>query len=107
MGILQARRLEWVARPSSGCLPDTGIEPESLMSPALAGGFSTTSTTCEALRGDEKHLEYTQGGTWNDLVEPHACCSKHPCPSGQPVQDLRAPLLEESGEGYLVSSTSP
>ena len=75
--------------PSSGCLPDTGIEPASLMSPALAGGFSTTSTTWEALRGDEKLLEYTQRGTWNELVEPHACCSKHPCPPGQPVQDLK------------------
>ena len=30
-------------------LPDPGIEPTSLMSPALAGGFFTTSTTSEAL----------------------------------------------------------
>ena len=30
--------------PSSGDLPDPGIEPASLMSPALAGGFFTTST---------------------------------------------------------------
>ena len=29
-------------------LPDSGIEPESLMSPALASGFSTTSATWEA-----------------------------------------------------------
>ena len=29
-------------------LPDPRIEPESLMSPALAGGFFTTSTTWEA-----------------------------------------------------------
>ena len=34
--------------PSPGNLLDTGIEPESL-SPALAGGFFTTSTTWEAL----------------------------------------------------------
>ena len=31
-----------------GGLPDPGIEPESLKSPALAGGFFTTSTTWEA-----------------------------------------------------------
>ena len=31
-GILQARILEWVATPSLGDLPDTGIEPAS---PAL------------------------------------------------------------------------
>ena len=58
--ILQASILEWVAMPSSkytgvGChallhgdLPDTGIKHISLMSPALAAGFFTTSTTLEA-----------------------------------------------------------
>ena len=34
--------------PSPGDLPDPGIEPASLMSPALAGGFFTTSATWEA-----------------------------------------------------------
>ena len=34
--------------PSPGDLPDPGIESASLMSPALAGGFFTTSTTWEA-----------------------------------------------------------
>ena len=32
-----------------GHLPDLGIEPVSLISPALAGRFFTTSTTWEAL----------------------------------------------------------
>ena len=41
-GILQARILEWVALPLPGDLPDPGIEPTSLMSSALAGGFFTT-----------------------------------------------------------------
>ena len=48
-GILQARKLEWVAMPSSGDLPDPGIEPVFLMSPVLSGGFFTTSTNWEAL----------------------------------------------------------
>ena len=34
--------------PPSRDLPDPGIEPESLMCPALAGKFFTTSTTWEA-----------------------------------------------------------
>ena len=34
--------------PSPGDLPDPGIEPVSLTSPALAGGFFTTRTTWEA-----------------------------------------------------------
>ena len=36
--------------PSPGALPDPGFEPTSLLSPALAGRFFTTSATCEALR---------------------------------------------------------
>ena len=34
--------------PSLGDLPDPGIEPAFLMSPALAGGFFTTSAPCKA-----------------------------------------------------------
>ena len=44
-GILQAKILEWVPYPPPGDLPDSGIEPVSLMSPTLAGRFFTTSTT--------------------------------------------------------------
>ena len=44
-GILQARILAWVAMPSPRDLPDPGIEPKFLMSPALTGGFVTTSDT--------------------------------------------------------------
>ena len=39
IGILQAGILECVSMPSSGDLPDPGIEPLSLGSPALVGGF--------------------------------------------------------------------
>ena len=35
--------------PSPGDLPDPGMEPASLMSPALTGGFFTTTVTWEAL----------------------------------------------------------
>ena len=46
LGILQARILECVA--SSSGSPDPEIKSTSLMSPALAGGFFTTSATWEA-----------------------------------------------------------
>ena len=49
-GIIQARILEWVAVPPPGDLPDPGIEPVSLMFPALAVWFFTTSATWEALK---------------------------------------------------------
>ena len=38
VGILQPRILEWVATPPPGDLPDAGIKPMSLMSPALQVG---------------------------------------------------------------------
>ena len=40
--------------PPPGALPDPGIEPTSLMSPALPGGFFTTSATWEPQRRVEK-----------------------------------------------------
>ena len=46
--ILQGRILKWVAMPSFGDLPHPGMEPTSLMSPALAGGFFTSNATWEA-----------------------------------------------------------
>ena len=53
-GILQVRTLEWVAISSPGDPPHPGIEPTSLRSPALAGGFFTSSTTWEAVRCEQK-----------------------------------------------------
>ena len=47
-GILQARIWSVLPCPPPGDLPNLGSEPMSLMSPALAGGFFTTSTTWEA-----------------------------------------------------------
>ena len=35
--------------PPPGDFPDPEIEPASFTSPALAGGFFTTSAVCEAL----------------------------------------------------------
>ena len=42
VGILQARILDYLPYPPPGDLPNPGIKPTSLMSPALAGGFFTT-----------------------------------------------------------------
>ena len=47
-----SRQKYWSGLPfhTPGDLPNPGIEPSSLTSPALAGGFFTTSTTWEALQ---------------------------------------------------------
>ena len=47
-GILQQEYWSALLCPLLGDLPDPGIEPTFLTSPALAGGFFTTSTTWEA-----------------------------------------------------------
>ena len=60
-GILQARILEWVA------FPDPGMEPMSLMSPALAGGFFTTRAAWEAPQGIQGQLKVFDG--WNSSSE--------------------------------------
>ena len=50
-----SRQQYWsgVSFPPPGDLPVPGIKPTSLVSSALAGGFSTTEATCEA-----RHLNY-------------------------------------------------
>ena len=47
-----SRQEYWSGLPFSppGELPDPGVEPMLLVSPVLAGGFFTTSTTWEALQ---------------------------------------------------------
>ena len=45
MGFSRQEYWNGLPRPPPGDLPDLGIEPVSLMSPALVGGFFTASTT--------------------------------------------------------------
>ena len=45
--------------PHAGDLPDPQVKPTSLTSPALAGGFFTTSATWEALNLEEE-TQYTR-----------------------------------------------
>ena len=59
-GILQAKRLEWVALPYSM----GSSRPSSLMCPALAGRFLTTHATWKALRNPNNRN--SQG---NDVLE--------------------------------------
>ena len=49
---LSSRQEHWsgLPFPPPGDLPNSRMEPASLMSPALAGGFFTTGTTYYALR---------------------------------------------------------
>ena len=56
--------------PPPGDLPDPGIKLVSLMSPALAGGFFTTSATWEAVAAgmsDRQSLNYVSVTELNNL----------------------------------------
>ena len=48
MGFSRQEYWSGLPYPSPGNLPDLGIEPVFLMSPTVAGGFYTTSTTWKA-----------------------------------------------------------
>ena len=56
-----SRQEYWSGVPflTAGDLPDPGIKPESLVSPALAGGFFTFRATWEALRLGVQHYNLT------------------------------------------------
>ena len=49
MGFSRQQYCSGLPCPPPGDLPDPGIEPMSLKSPALAGRFFTTSTTWEEI----------------------------------------------------------
>ena len=56
-GIFQAMFLEWAAVSYSGHLLVPGIEPVSLVSPALTDGFFTTSTAWETTSNEGRLLQ--------------------------------------------------
>ena len=59
MSIEFSRREYWrgLPFPAPGNLPNPGIEPMSFASPAVAGGFFTTSTTWEAQEARQQRPE--------------------------------------------------
>ena len=86
--------------PPLGDIPDLGIEPQSLMSPALAGEFFTSSATWEARNCIAEMLmnlpgvKQTKSGaiSWKILPQspiPHPKLA--PAPNlGTPIRDQRA-----------------
>ena len=79
-GISQAKILAWFPFPSSGDLPNPGIEPTSIVSPAMAGRFFTSSNTwkaqdillqiiinCSVIQAISGHVSWSQGS--DDIVK--------------------------------------
>ena len=97
-GILQARILKWLPFSSPRDLPEPGIKPEFLVSPALVGGFFTTSTTGGAPRstykgrkGDRQGLTQAQGAYPDSTFSPASLRHKvENCEEGILKQDPEA-----------------
>ena len=85
--ILQARILEWVAIPLPRDVPDPGIEPLSLASPVLAGGFFTIWATWEGMTIVETLIRTYiywafSHSIMSDSLQPHELQHARPtCPS--------------------------
>ena len=62
----RARILEWISISfSKGDLPDPKIEPTSLMSPALAGGFFTSrAKKNEYAKSNYSHEDFQETSPW-------------------------------------------
>ena len=58
MGFPRQKYWSGLPCPPPGDLPNLGIEPTSLVSPAMAGGLFTTSATWEAPRPAISELIY-------------------------------------------------
>ena len=65
-GILQQEHWSGLPYPPPGDIPDPGIEPPSLMSPALAGRFFTIRATWEALSTFTGILGFPDGSVGKD-----------------------------------------
>ena len=55
--------------PSPGDLPDPGLEPTSPVSPALAGGFFTTSSTWEAWAVHQNLMQQCKSTILQDKIK--------------------------------------
>ena len=80
-----SRREYWSGLPfsSPGGLPNPGIKPTSLKSPALAGGFFTTSTTWEALKYIVS-VQFSHSVMSDSLRPDESQHTRPPCPSPTP-----------------------
>ena len=107
--------------PPPGDLPGPGMEPTSLMPPALAGRFFTTSTTWEALKKVRTSLNKTQKYTLHSLAPAcrgrgprcstgklslHSCGHAEILSAGPQPSLLTLPVLSSSSSESCVNNSS-
>ena len=110
-GIFQARILEGVAICSSRDLPDPGIKPTFLASPALAGGFFFTvpprnQAASSHFRGPKRGVGGLGRGS-EEHTDDEAPLHRELCLSGPYQWGLGRSLLYPIHLGCQVSSSAP
>ena len=91
MGFSRQEHWSELPSPSPGDLPNPGIEPVSLTSPALAGGLFTTSATWEALQKQQSCLQKQA-----PAQDAHGCRSRHRLRHGSSAQGCKATRVQHS-----------
>ena len=89
MGFSRQEHWNGLRSPSPGGLPNPGIEPMSLMSPAPAGRLFTTSATWEALRKQQSCLQ-----KWAPDQDAHSCRSRHRSRHASSAQGCKATRVQ-------------
>ena len=100
-GIFQGRILEWLPLPTLGNLPNPGIKPRSLPSPALAGRFFITSATWEALDQCLAHSKHSV----NVYKAKLTLYTFHQNPTHIAKSLLQAHIKQDNKEGRIVCPT--
>ena len=94
-----SRQEYWAATSSSRDLPDPGIEPRSLVSPALAGGFFTTEPpgkSKEHLSDAKRCIKLWRSGKKDSsllLMEVQTEGAKHLCLWDKRTREGGSPLM--------------
>ena len=106
-GILQAKILEWVDISFSGDLPNPGIEPRSVASAALVGGFFTTSITWETHVNTLQFSSVQSFSRVRLFATPWTAALQPPFPSPAPRVHPNPSPLSQWCHPIILSSVVP
>ena len=122
MGFSRQEYWSGLPYPPPGDLPGPGMEPTSLMSPALEGGFFTTSATWEALKKlrtslKKKNQKYTLfslapacGGRGprrsTGKLSLHSCGHTEILRAGPQPSLLTLPVMFSSSSEFCINNSS-
>ena len=100
--------------PSPGHLPDPGIKPTSLVSPALADGFFTTSATWEtqcikyfSTFTKDSGVEELKRKQCNEISRTREHSDVHPPPTSPPLGQRYIPTSSSTQNNLDVTGVAP